>query len=732
MSTIDKTLNARLHDDFWVQYQTRTNLVKSIKEDEKFYAGDQWNGKNDSNMPRANLNIVAKGINLIASKLNGTPLYLSYAATDENVDCSKLRTFDESVCKMKNLDTFSYCAYVNGENTGTEITYVIWDDSSEDVGGFYSGGLAFEHISPLSIAVANPHQTDIQKQEWVMIWTDVSVRQLKLMLEEEDWSTSKFNNKTQALNDEAKRSLNKRLDETNESKDIINQTLLRVYLRFFRINGEVVYTCETDTVSIFKYPHPLSTAVRDNFAEETQKAYEKAVKDGQYKDGFDSFVRDYDMDFEDTIVNMARKPNSLEKHRKLKRKFYLYPFAVFKPVPINNSFFGASKTKQMIPIQKAINHETSMVIKAAENNAYNKIFAKEGAIRQQITNEPGQIIVDHSRNPNSWGIKMAESQPMPNDVATHTSFMINQAKEIYGFNDTLQGNITNQDASGYMLQQAIKEANTPLEQEQKLAWKYQKDLAKIRIMFYEHYLSEAYYTYEYTEGEYSEQEESRKAMLQAAMNPQYGQEGFGLNVYMPDGKTLIPAQELKERFSKPTSRISVNKFNAKTLWGVDFEIVIDAQQGLSDSKLSEAQSWDNMILNGGISKLTADQLQLYVKGNPSFSPAFKSEIGRYLKQLEKSQIQQLQMQLQQASQTIQQMQIQMQQQGMAYQEMQKNFKQSMDNANRVNRLAIADNDKLRGQLSQGSPIAQNEVTEGEVKSNSARGISSSMTTPMQN
>ena len=147
------------------------------------------------------------------------------------------------------------------------------------------------------------------------------------------------------------------------------------------------------------------------------------------------------------------------------------------------------------------------MLKCAQNTAYQKIFAKEGALQgQQITNTPGEVIYDYTKMSNGWGIKMAESQPMPNGLIEFTEKLIGMTRVVNGFNDVMDGSISNKDVSGYAIQQMIRQANTSIEQQQQIFWQFQADLAAIRLQFYKFYVDKAKYTYGIGEAEVSKQQ----------------------------------------------------------------------------------------------------------------------------------------------------------------------------------------------------------------------------------
>lgn len=697
-------MNALLHDRFWAQYQTKTDLVDSIREDDDFYNGRQWGDYDPADgFPRVTVNIIKKGVDLIASKVNGTPLYLSYSAFGyggESKDCTRLSQFDEFVLKDLDDPTFGWQSCVNADVRGTEITYVRWDADDETIKGLYKGGLAYEHIDPRCFAVANPQLPNIQKQAWVMFWSDVPLGACKKMVDEEAGLSDreKERRKEFLVRDDTSKK-----DDILLYKDSMNGSLIRVYTRFFRINGEVCYMCSTQTTDLFAYPKPLSTLIPEDYGKKAQEAYEKKLSDiGSWKnaDGYEGeLMPDLDIDYEDvTIGDYGRKANSDEDHRRLKERFSLYPFAVYTSKPISNSIFGFSMTKALIPAQKALNYCYSMVVQCAQNNAFSKIFAKDGALgNQEITNEPGQIITDYSNDVNGWGIKLAESQPLPNDLTAFGGNFMDIIAKTYGFSDVMSGEISNQDLSGYAVQQMVKQNNTPIEQQQQLFWKYKKDLAKIRIMFYKHYVDEAYYSWDYTDGEVELNEKSRRTLIAGSAQ--------GLPIQHPDGTDYTP-DEL-EMLQKPVEKTHFSSIKGKELWGNDYVISIDAQQGLVDSKLTEEQAFDNLIMNGGVANMDADTFEFVIKCDPAFSPKTRASMLTYARIKREGEIAQYQQQIAQLQQQLQAMQSQLGFQSNYNRNLQAEFESKIKAANRYTKNITDENSALKAQAMQSQRNSQN-------------------------
>ena len=689
------------------QFKAKSNFIKYVDEQQNFYNGKQYPDVNQNNMIRVTMNICSMCVQVKASKICGTPIYLTFTADDPDVDCTALRQFDEYNYNKMKMDAHNYQSAVNGYVNGTEIVYMPWDDTDTTYKGIYKGGINIEHIDPRNFAVANPYLNDIQKQKWVMFWEDYDIYALIDMLEGDE----------KEIEEKKKLLIKGRTADGEDSykdNEVINHELVTMFVRFFRVNGEVYFMCSTENVDLFKYPHPLSRKVSKNVIKRLVDNYiEQAKKDSENDEQTEKII-DYKIDYEDLLIN-AKKEDLLsdEEYEKSNEKFNLYPFAVWTPSAQNRSFYGRSDIKNLIPTQRAINFMLSMIAKCAENNAYNKIFAKDGALGDQtITNEPSQVITDYSSFTNGWGIKMAESQPLPNGLLEYTQSLLSMTRIVYGFNEVMDGSVTNKDMSGYMLQQMIKQANTAIEQQQLLFWRFNEDMAAIRLLYYKHYVDEARYTVELSEPEYQGEDQAREILLAGVKS----------------GKQIesVDPEEAKERLSKPTNKSRIQVLKNKDIWGKNFDIAIDAEQGLADSKLVEQQTWDNLILNNGIQNISPTMLSLYLQAAPNISPRTKAALKNVVKNLEASENEQLKKQLQELAQNTAQimqyaksLEAQNGYQSEFLKNLQAEFSTKISALNKINTGLMKQMDNMQQ--------SQEQVSEGEVKSNNAKGISGTHT-----
>ena len=673
-----------LNYQLWQRFIGNSDITKFLRDvtiSQKFYNGEQYASNNVANDPRVVINICSFSANIKAAKVCGTPFYIKFTSDNDNFSCIRLERFDQYNLNKLKYKKENYQSALNGFNDGIDISMLRWDKYDTSYKGIYKGGLVLEHIRPKDFAVANISLQDIQNQKWIMYRSFEELAYIRKLCEDKEKA------KTIMPDDFA--------DSEVSSDDSINHRQCELFTRFFRVNGEVFFMCSTRTTDLFKYPKAMNPRINEKIARRIElKPFDTSTK------GEEEY-QDYEMDYEDAMIPYLddEKWNDGD-YSKEKEKFSLYPVATFVPFVINGKFYGRIDGRQLVPTQQGINFGYNMMLKCAQNTAYQKIIAKEDALQGQvITNEAGGVIYDRSKMTNGFGIKFAESQPMPNGLIEFTEKLIGMTRVVNGFNDVMDGSITNKDVSGYAIQQMIRQANTSIEQQQQIFWQFQADLAAIRLQFYKFYVDKAKYTYGIGEAEMSKQQDALDKLNEKKNN---GELQLG-DIMLPD--------EVKDRV--------VEEISGEQIYGNNFDINIEVEQGLVDSELAESQTWDTLIINGGIQNLTPEMLEMYLEGNPVMTTRTKQALKAIVEKQKKEentklkeQNEELTAKLQQAAVLIQQLTAQNKGLGTFNQNLQKEFKGKIDAANKT---ILTQNDeitKLRG----------NTGTQGEIKSNNALGV----------
>lgn len=715
-----KPRNARLHDEYHASFVSRSHLHEVFDLCKKFYTGEQWPEHAPDGMPRPVLNVTQYAINKKASLAADTEIFLDLCPSDNQTDVRLIQEYDEAYRIRMNDAVFRYLTAANCYTYGIAITYCRWDENDEHEMGFKKGGVVEKDIDPNCFAVANPYEPEIDRQKWVMFWTDVEVGAVKEMLKKERWSEKTLARKSDSLKRE---SGCEHMDETNTSKDIINHALVRVYTRFFKFKGEVFFECSTNDIQITNTPHPLSTDAAAKVAEFRKKIDEEAKKEKKLtEDGL--YVEDLPIDLEDVqIGDMPGDDNSESSHKRFKEKFSEYPFSVYRNRPIRNSFYGDSDAFQMITMQKTVNFLIAMLAACAQNNAYGKIIVKEGALRgQKITTTPGQVITDYSKFTNGSGISVLPTPALPNDLINFVSVLLDFWSKYGGFGDILGGTITNQQISGYAYDLASQQANTITAQEQKMLWEWEARRLKIRLQYYRFYLGkDAMFSVALTQGEIEKQENARKRMLaNLQMNPNFP-------LRHEDGTDFSPEerQEANEIARTPVAPYRSKKISREDVSGVDFDVIIEPQQGMVNSKMRTTQIIEQMFSDQSYVNMTPDTKKQRILMRPDIPSRIKRELINFIELEEEGYIAQLRNYLQYAVQLLQQKDATIE-----------NLEAMLGRSDTYNKNITKEfNDKINAAnktikgLANALAMQNSGISEGKAKSNNARGIGGSDIVP---
>lgn len=672
-------------------FKNTTHLLNEIRQCEDFYNGNQYQTPNKNNQLRLQLNVCAYGVQTTASKLNGTPIYLTFTSQDFKLS-SKLSRFDDYNLKNMCHDQFRYRVCINAGHSGTAITHIVWDKDATKYKGIYKGGVREERVPIEDFAVANPYLEDLQSQKYIIQRNYLEIGQIYSLIDaDNDKECEYIKRLIQSENYDQNGTFK------NKSDAYLFGDRAYVYFEYFRVNGEVFYIASTKRVNLFKYPHSLNPKINKN-SKILKDAYKKWARDDLKEDEID-----LDIDWENALLNTFDfKEQSDENYQEELHKFGLYPFAKYVPIPMNESFYGKPLVSELISSQKIINFFLTGIGKSLELTAFPKLIVKDRAVRQKITGRPDEILYDYSKG-NGLGIGYLQPPAINSQTFTFVEYIQNAIAKYNGFNDILGGSITNQDISGYAYQLALKQSNSTIEQQQKLLWSYEIDLARIRLQYYRFYVDKEKFLLEITPEEI-ETNQNYKAKIEDSIKR--------------NGKLTrsLTNEQIEQIKNSDIPRTSLEEFDGEEYKNVEFDISVDAVQGVLDSAMQEAELWNTLLMNGNLQNIPTDNLALWLKSNPTVPPRIKDQIDNLLKQIESSKLTQitqenemLKMQLQQVLVQANQLKTIVERNAKYSDELTKQFSTQLSVEKRKN-----------GYLQE-----KNRVSEGEAKSNNARGINGS-------
>ncbi len=471
---MDKNNTTQLWNDYQngVKYQSTLGLSDKIPEYVDFYEGRQWPKATErtKTMPRPVINIIKMICRNKKAAILSVPVKIIYKSDDTSVDMIAFNRFAEYIQKEIGQEMLDKRAIDDGVKKGSYFYHYYWDAEARGMRGEKIGGLRCEIIDPLNIFFSNPQENDEQKQEWIIIASREKVDAVKAKCDSDA-------DKESILPDECEDKYHK--TEQDGSK------LCTVLTRYFRKDGEVY--CEKATKSI---------VVNKPFA--ITPNIDEAMQELDHGDGDDP----------DAPNNaLPDDPNESEhKAKQLRPKregSYLYPIVAGCYEYREKSIYGIGEVEGLIPNQKAINFNLGMMLLSAQETAWGKYIVLPDALRgQQISNEPGQVLIDWTKT--GTGIRKMNEQSQQSMPLTVLQEIINLTRSATGATEVMSGETLGANMSGAAIAQLQAQSQKPIEDLRNTFWRIKEKQGKVLAQFFKHF----YLHREYSFTEYSQQEHS--------------------------------------------------------------------------------------------------------------------------------------------------------------------------------------------------------------------------------
>lgn len=546
-------------------YQRLAGLSSNIPTFVNFFEGRQWPAptKNTKNLPRPVVNIVKLICRNKKSAILSTPVKLVYKAEDENVDTDKFTNFADYIQKEIRQEELDAKAIDDGVKKGSYFYHYYWDSEAKGKDGVKEGGLRCEIIDILDIFFSNPMETDEQKQEWILI---ASREVVKAVREKADTDIDK----DLISADESEKKYGEREQEGTE--------LCTVLTRYFRKDGEVY--CEKATKgTIINKPFALTP---------DEKSVAKL------------------MGFNEDAPNNSLPDTDLEEPKKDVVKMSYFPIVVGSYEEREKSIYGIGEVEGLIPNQKAINFNLAMFLLNCEQLAWGKWRVAPDALKGQlITNEPGQVLIDHSKTGN--GISRLEAQQLNAAPLSIADKIMEYTRVVTGSTEVMTGEVISANMSGAAIAQLQSQAQQPIDELRDRFWRVKEKQGRI----YEQYFK-TYYSYD-KEFSYPDTEK------------------------VLDEKT---GQKVDKEIQVP------DVFNGEEFQDTEFSIVVEATAGTKSSAAGDINALDTLLAKGMIS------LKTYLKAYPKNALSNRTEIIKGIEDDEQGEVAQLKQQVMQYEQQV--------------------------------------------------------------------------------
>lgn len=172
--TPDAEIGWRLYNES-VAFKTSINLFDTIKTNENFYVGKQWEGVDSNGLPTPTYNIIKRVANFIVATITSDNIKVTGAALANIPGVSEMDKIvnivnDEfgAITERNNIPSlvreFTRNACVDGDG----CVYTYWDDKAV-TGQRAMGDIVSEIIENSRVHFGNPNDRDVQSQPWIMI-----------------------------------------------------------------------------------------------------------------------------------------------------------------------------------------------------------------------------------------------------------------------------------------------------------------------------------------------------------------------------------------------------------------------------------------------------------------------------------------------------------------------------------------------------------------------------------
>ncbi len=578
------------------QYKINKGIIKDAKRSVDFYEGRQWRDfQNKLPFENPTINVIQNMVDSKAASILNKNWTINYVVNDNNAQTDKLNKFTEWQMKQLKQDEINHKLTYDGLNKGTFILYLYWDEDSVGQMGVTEGSVKATTIDIQDIAVANPTNTDVQSQEYIILHSRESLRKVRELCTTLE---SEKDKKEYIISSEYQSNYTNDIEQDNE-------VMTDVYTKFFKKDGEVYFQKSTKEILV-QEATPLNPFISK--AEIKQKIEELKKQKKEETQAETEQVGD--------PINQGMMAISNKKNPESKLKATEYPIAMNSFIKRDNCIYGVSFTAQLIAPQKNINQLVATTLLTATKHAMPTIVVKQGALGSQKLDfsKPGKIIVDYSP-PGEEGIKALNLGTLPTKHYELAQSMISMLKDVYRTNDILNdGRNTANGLSGYAMSLISSLQDKPIAQ-------WQQDLA--RLIEQEGRILETYYKLYYRNKKFSSQR--------------------------------TDAEILKLQTKNRDTNIShsvTDTFNGTDYLDTPFNVSVEVSEGAKTNETSMVGLMETLFLNGTIEKLSPDTLMMWCELIPNSVFPKKNQLKLLIEQKQNSVITQQAQQIAQLTQQL--------------------------------------------------------------------------------
>ena len=446
-----------------ISYQESIGLPSRVKECIDFVEGRQWAQptKRTMALPRPVVNIVKMIVRSKKSALNNKPVRVVFEADNGDTNTEAFTRFADYIFKEMRIAEIDSQAILDAAIKGCYIYHFYWDKDAKGKAAMTSGAVRCDLLDPRNVFFSNPAQIDEQKQKWIIIATREEVESVKARAD-------KGVDKELICADEREYNV-----ETDQDKEQEGTEMCTVLTRYFRKDGEVYCEKSTRRTIINK-----AFRIAPDYA---AAAKELGITEESSEDAANT-----------------NSPDKYDTHENEGYRATLYPVVVGQYEKRERCIYGLSEVEGLIPNQKAINFQLGLILLSMQATAWSKWIVKPDALRgQDITNEPGQILVDHSKLGN--GIRQEIGGQISGQPAQIVETLLSYTRTVSGSTEVMTGETLGASMSGAAIAQLQAQAQQPIEELRDAFWRVKEKQGMVLEQFFRLFYADTPIKYSYNE-----------------------------------------------------------------------------------------------------------------------------------------------------------------------------------------------------------------------------------------
>lgn len=168
-------------------YNNRLNLDETVKANENFFIGKQWEGVQSNGLPTPVVNIIKRVVGFITATITTDNIKMNASALGNTPHTSELedpvRIINEEFAALTELNEVPALSREFARNAavdGDACMYTYWD-ANADAGNGIKGAIKTEIINNTRVLFGNPADKDVQSQPFIQIVRRLPCRTVQKM-----------------------------------------------------------------------------------------------------------------------------------------------------------------------------------------------------------------------------------------------------------------------------------------------------------------------------------------------------------------------------------------------------------------------------------------------------------------------------------------------------------------------------------------------------------------------